>query len=69
VATQGKNIMKIGRARLINRPNETRGKKYNKYFIYLTSYLTSDKDFPFKEGDELIARIVEGKLVIEKPPE
>ena len=61
--------MKIGRARLINRPNETRGKKYNKYFIYITSYVTSDPSFPFKEGEELIARIEGEKLVIEKPPE
>jgi len=58
--------MKIGRAKLVNRPNSTRGKKYDKYFIYITSYVTSDKSFPFKEGDELIVRIVDGKLVIEK---
>lgn len=58
--------MKIGRAKLINRPTETRGKKYNKYFIYITSYVTSDKSFPFKEGDELLVRIVDGKLIIEK---
>lgn len=58
--------MKIGRAKLVNRPNSTRGKKYDKFFIYITSYVTSDKNFPFKEGDELIVRIVDGKLIIEK---
>jgi hypothetical protein len=58
--------MKIGRAKLINRPTETRGKKYDKFFIYITSYVTSDKSFPFKEGDELIVRIEDRKLIIEK---
>ena len=58
--------MKIGRAKLVNKPTTTRGKKYDKFFIYITSYVTSDKSFPFKEGDELIVRIVDGKLIIEK---
>ncbi len=59
--------MKIGRAKLVNKPTTTRGKKYNKYFIYITSYVTSDKSFPFKEGAELLVRIVDGKLIIEEP--
>lgn len=58
--------MKIGRAKLINRPTETKGKKYNKYYIFITSYVATDPSFPFKEGEELIARIVDGKVVIEK---
>jgi hypothetical protein len=59
--------MKIGRARLVNKPTTTRGKKYNKYFVFISSYLITDSSFPFKEGEELIARIVDGKVVIEKP--
>jgi hypothetical protein len=58
--------MKIGRAKLVNRPTTTRGKKYNKHFIFLSSYVTADKSFPFKEEDELIVRIEDGKLIIEK---
>jgi hypothetical protein len=58
--------MKIGRAKLVNRPTVTKGKKYNKHFIFISSYVTGDKSFPFKEEDELIVRIEEGKLIIEK---
>jgi hypothetical protein len=58
--------MKIGRAKLTNKPTTTKGKKYNKYFIFISSYVVTDKTFPFKQEDELLARIVDGKLVIEK---
>ena len=58
--------MKIGRAKLVNKPTTTRGKKYNKFFIFISSYVMTDKSFPFKEEDDLIVRIVDGKLIIEK---
>jgi hypothetical protein len=58
--------MKTGRAKLVNRPTITKGKKYNKFFIFITSYVATDKDFPFKEEDDLIVRIVDKKLIIEK---
>jgi hypothetical protein len=63
---QSDNKMKIGRAKLVNKPTETRGKKYNKFFIFITSYVATDKSFPFKEEDDLLVRIEDGKLVIEK---
>ena len=58
--------MKIGRAKLINKPTTTKGVKYDKYFIYLSTYVVEDKDFPFKVGNELLVKIEDGKLVIEK---
>ena len=58
--------MKIGRAKLVNKPTTTKGKKYDKHFIFISSYVITDKSFPFKEEDELIVRIVDGKLIIEK---
>jgi hypothetical protein len=58
--------MKVGRAKLINKPTVTKGKKYDKFFIYLSSFVVKDKDFPFKEGEELIVKITNKKLVIEK---
>jgi hypothetical protein len=61
--------MKIGRAKLVNRPTITKGKKYNKFFIFITSYVATDEDFPFKEEDDLVVRIVGKKLVIEKEKE
>ena len=58
--------MKIGRAKLTNKPTTTKGKKYNKYFIYVSTYVVEDKNFPFKENEELVAKIENGKLIIEK---
>ena len=66
VATKGTKKMKVGRAKLINKPTTTKGKKYNKYFIYLSTYLVEDKNFPFKENEELLAKIEDGKLIIDK---
>lgn len=66
MTTKEGKTMKVGRARLINRPTVTKGKKYPKYFLYLTTYLVRDKDFPFEIGEELVCRIEDRKLVIEK---
>lgn len=58
--------MRVGRAKLINKPTTTKGKKYSKYFIYLSTYVVEDKNFPFKENEELLVKIEDGKIVIEK---
>jgi hypothetical protein len=34
--------------------------------VYVPTYLVRDKDFPFKTGEELVIRIENGKLVIER---
>ena len=58
--------MKVGRARLINRPTTTKGKKYDKFFVYLSTYVVRDEDFPFEVEEELVVRIEDGKLIVEK---
>lgn len=58
--------MKVGRAKLINRPTKTGGKEYPKFFLYLSSYVVKDKEFPFEEGEELVVRIQGRKLIVEK---
>jgi hypothetical protein len=58
--------MKEGRGRFINRPTKTAGKTYDKFYVYIPTYVAKDKDFPFKTGDELMVRVVNHKLVIEK---
>ncbi len=63
---KGITRMKVGRAKLINKPTTTKGKKYNKFFIYLSTYVVEDKDFPFKEDEELLVKIENGKLVVTK---
>lgn len=58
--------MKIGKGRFINRRSKTGKKLYDRFFVYVPTYVAKDKHFPFKEGDEVLVRIEERKLVIEK---
>lgn len=58
--------MKVGKGRFINRPSKTGGKKYDRFFVYVPTYVAKDDAFPFEPGDEILVRIQDGKLVIEK---
>lgn len=58
--------MKIGKGRFINRPSKTGKKLYDRYFIYIPTYVAKDKDFPFENGEEVVVKIEGGKLIIEK---
>lgn len=57
-----------GEGKFINRPTQTGGKLYDKYFIYVPTEVARDGLFPFKTGEPVKVRIdVENKqLVIEK---
>jgi hypothetical protein len=59
--------MKIGRAKLVNRQTETKGKKYDKKYVFISSYVANDPEFPFTVEDDLVVRIEGKKLVIGKP--
>ena len=58
--------VKIGKGRFINRPSKTGGKKYDRFFVYVPTYVATDENFPFKPGEEVLVRIENGKVVIEK---
>ncbi|MDH5686294.1 MAG: hypothetical protein OEZ48_00290 [Candidatus Bathyarchaeota archaeon] len=58
--------MKIGKGRFINRPSKTGGKLYDRFFVYIPTYVANDDHFPFMIGDEVLVRIEGKKLVIEK---
>ena len=58
--------MKIGKGRFINRPSKTAGKLYDRFFVYVPTYVAKDESFPFKAGDEVVVKIQREKLVIEK---
>jgi hypothetical protein len=57
-----------GKGRFLNRPTETGGKKYDKFFIYIPTKLATDSSFPFKVGEEVAIRIdiQSSKIVISK---
>ena len=58
--------MKVGKGRFINRPSKTGKKMYPRYFVYIPVYVAQDPSFPFEEGEEVLVRIKEGKVIIEK---
>ena len=58
--------MKIGKGRFINRPSKTSKGTYNRFFVYIPTYVAEDERFPFEEGEEVVVRIQKDKLVIEK---
>jgi hypothetical protein len=58
--------MQKGKGRFINRPTRTGGRDYDKIFIYIPTEVARDGTFPFKEGEAVILRINNKKLIIEK---
>jgi hypothetical protein len=57
-----------GEGKFINRPTQTGGKKYDKFFLYVPTEVARDSLFPFKINDRIKVKIdVENrKLIIEK---
>ena len=58
--------MIAGKGRFINRPTETGGRTYDKFFIYVPTEVARDGLFPFKPGEAVVVRIDqdEGRLII-----
>jgi hypothetical protein len=54
--------------KFINRPTQTGGKTYDKFFIYVPTEVARDSLFPFKTNEKIKVKIdVENKkLIIEK---
>lgn len=44
------------------------GKKQKKHLLFMRKDLVEDSKFPFKPGEELIARIEGNKIILEKAP-
>ena len=48
-----------------NYPPKTKGKKYDKFSIYIPTEVARDSHFPFKLRDRVKVRIVGASLIIE----
>jgi len=59
-----------GKSKLKNRPSMSKGKLYDKYFVYIPSEVARDSAFPFKHEDEVTVKIdaKNNRLIIEKVP-
>jgi hypothetical protein len=57
-----------GEGKFINRPTQTGGKLYDKFFVYVPTEVARDSLFPFKTGEVVKVKIdVENnRLIIEK---
>jgi len=57
-----------GKGKFLNRPTQTGGRLYDKFFIYVPTEVARDGLFPFKQGEIVNIKIDEKgkKLIIEK---
>ncbi len=60
------NKMKEGKGKFFDRKSTSGGKEYDSYFIYVPVKVAQDTSFPFQDGDEVLVKIDNGKVVIEK---
>ena len=60
--------MQKGKGRFFNRPTISKGKKYDKFFIYIPTEVARDTNFPLKDGDrvEVEVEIKDETLIIKK---
>lgn len=61
--------MRKGKGRFFNRPSVSKGKKYDKFFIYIPTKVATDTNFPLRDGDRIEVEIVRHTLVIKKAEE
>ena len=40
-----------GKGKFVNRPTQTGGKKYDKFYLYVPTEVAKDSQFPFEPGD------------------
>lgn len=57
-----------GKSTLMNRPSMSKGKMYDKFFVYIPSEVARDSAFPFEHGDEVLVKIdaKNKRLIVER---
>ncbi len=61
--------MQKGKGRFFNRPTVSKGKKYDKFFIYVPTEVARDTAFPFRHGDRIEVEITGNTLTVRKAKE
>jgi hypothetical protein len=62
----GVTKLKEAKSKIMNRPSKSKGKMYDKFFVYIPADVVKDSSFPFEPGQPVIVKISQGRLVIEK---
>lgn len=55
-----------GIGKFINRKTKTAGETYDRFFFYVPTEVARDGLFPFKEGNKVVVRIEDNRVVIDK---
>lgn len=58
--------MRKAKGRFFNRPTVSKGKKYDKFFMYIPAEVARDTNFPFKDGDRIEVEIKGNTLILRK---
>jgi hypothetical protein len=58
--------MQKGKGRFFNRPTISKGKKYDKFFIYIPTEVARDTNFPLEDGNRVEVEIKDETLIIRK---
>ena len=62
---ESKTVRK-GTGKFFNRPTASKGKKYDKFFMYIPTEVARDTNFPLKDGDRIEVEINGKELTIKK---
>jgi hypothetical protein len=58
--------MRKGKGRFFNRPTTSKGKKYDKFFMYIPTEVARDTNFPLTDGDRIEVKIQGNTVIIRK---
>ena len=61
--------MRKGTSKIVNKPSTSKGKKYDKLYVYIPSQVAKDTNFPFKEGDKVVVEIKGKGLMVTEAEE
>ena len=61
--------MRKGKGRFFNRPSVSKGKKYDKFFIYIPTKVATDTNFPLSDGDRIEVEIKGDTVILRKAEE
>ena len=58
--------MRKGKGKFFNRPTISKGKKYDKFFMYIPTEVARDTNLPLKDGDRIEVEIRDKTVIIRK---
>ena len=64
-----RKMARKGKGRFFNRPTMSKGKKYDKFFIYVPAEVARDTNFPFNDKDRVTVKIQGDALIVRKAEE